>query len=250
MEIGVSHYALAVLEIGLGRYRAALTAAEEASEYESSYVATSTLPELVEAAALSGEPEVAASAARRLADSTLASGTNLALGVLARSRALATADGDVEELCQEAIDRLKRCRAIPQLARARLVYGEWLRRERRRRDARRELKTAHQMFASMGAEAFAERTRLELAATGTRTRKRAAGIVQLLTPQEARIARLAAEGASNREIAAQLLISPRTVEYHLHKVFRQLGVSSRTQLAGELLKADRGPESSVSDGAG
>jgi DNA-binding CsgD family transcriptional regulator len=250
IEISASHYALAVLELGLGRYEPALAAAQEACEYESSFVATSTLPELVEAAARSGEPEVAASAAGRLSESTLASGTNWALGVLARSRAVAAADGDAEQHHQEAVDRLKRCRAIPQLARARLVYGEWLRRERRRRDARRELRAAYQMFVAMGAEAFAERTRLELAATGSRTRKRPPGTVQLLTPQEARIARLAGEGASNPEIAAQLLISPRTVEYHLHKVFRRLGVSSRTQLARELFKSDREPESPAPRQAG
>jgi DNA-binding CsgD family transcriptional regulator len=242
--------ATAVLEIGRGRYKAALAAAREACEADSLFAATLTLPDLVEAAARSGEPDVAAAAARDLADATVPSGTEWALGVLARSRALLAPDGDAESLYEVAIDHLKRCRATPQLARARLLYGEWLRRARRRRDAREQLRAAHQMFASMGAEAFAERAAMELAATGKRARARTVETMELLTSQEERIARLAGEGVSNSEIAAQLLISPRTVEYHLHKVFRKLGVASRTQLAHSLLESGDGGEPRTSAAPG
>ena len=238
----VVQQATAVLEIGLGRYKAAFAAAREASEADSLFAATLTLPDLIEAAARSGEPDVAAAAARDLADATVPSGTEWALGLLARSRALLAPDGDAESLYEVAIDHLKRCRATPQLARARLLYGEWLRRARRRRDAREQLRAAYQMFASMGAEAFAERAAMELAATGKRARARTVETMELLTSQEERIARLAGEGVSNSEIAAQLLISPRTVEYHLHKVFRKLGVASRTQLAHSLLESGDGGE--------
>jgi DNA-binding CsgD family transcriptional regulator len=242
--------ATAVLEIGRGRYKAALAAAREACEADYLFGATLTLPDLVEAAARSGEPDVAAAAARDLADATVSSGTEWALGVLARSRALLAPDDDAESLYEVAIDHLKRCRATPQLARARLLYGEWLRRARRRRDAREQLRAAYQMFASMGAEAFAERAAMELAATGKRARARTVETMQLLTSQEERIARLAGEGGSNSEIAAQLLISPRTVEYHLHKVFRKLGVASRTQLAHSLLESGDGGEPRTSAAPG
>ena len=127
---------------------------------------------------------------------------------------------------------------LVEAARAYLVYGEWLRRQQRRRDARRQLRTAHEMFTSMGAEAFAERARVELLATGERARSRTAPAAEELTPQEAQIARLVSEGQSNRDIAAQLFLSPSTVDYHLRKVFRKTGVTSRTQLA-RAMAADR-----------
>jgi DNA-binding CsgD family transcriptional regulator len=159
--------------------------------------------------------------------------------MLARARALVAEPDDARALHEEAIDRLGRCRATTQLARARLLYGEWLRRSRHPRDARGHLRAAHEMFTSMGANAFAERARAELAATGERPRRWTVDTMELLTPQEARIAELVSEGASNSAIAAQLYISSRTVEYHLSKIFRKVGVSSRTQLTRSLIEEPR-----------
>jgi RNA polymerase sigma factor (sigma-70 family) len=156
------------------------------------------------------------------------------LGIAARSRALLTDSDAAESLYREAIERLGRTRLRPELARAHLLYGEWLRRQRRRVNAREELRLAHEMFTGYGMEAFAERARVELEATGERARKRTAQTMEQLTPQEAQVARLAAQGNTNREIAAQLFISPSTVEYHLRKAFRKLEVRSRTQLADRL----------------
>jgi DNA-binding CsgD family transcriptional regulator len=224
-----AQYATAVLENGLGHYEEALGAARSAAQDGALYLSTFALPELVEAAVRSGEHELAVAAVDHLADRTL-SGTEWARGMLARSRALISSDREAEPLYRAAIEHLQNCRAAPHLGRAHLLYGEWLRRQNRRRDARSQLRSAHEMFRFMGAEAFDERARLELVATGERVRRREAGKEELLTPQEARIARLVAEGASNPEIGAQLFISPRTVEYHLHKVFRKMGVGSRADL--------------------
>jgi len=196
--------------------------------------ATWALPDLIEAAARSGVPERAASALQRLAQSTRASGTDWALGVEARSRALVSDDTIAETSYREAIDRLGRTRLRVEYGRARLLYGEWLRRQRRRRDARDQLRIAYRIFDSIGAAAFAERARIELRATGEHARKRAFGTAGVLTEQEALIARLASEGASNPQIAVQLFISPATVAYHLRKVFTKLGVTSRHQLARAL----------------
>ena len=224
-------YCLAVLELGLGNYQAALQCALGVFQNDAPYFGAQVLPDLVEAAARCGETGIAGAALGRLAERALATGTPLALGLLARSRALLAADADAEPLYAEAVGHLGQCRARPQLARAHLVYGEWLRRQRRRRDARERLRTAHEMFTSMGAGAFAERARVELLATGERARPRTAETAGELTPQEAQIARLVSEGDSNRDIAAQLFLSPSTVDYHLRKVFRKTGVTSRTQLA-------------------
>jgi DNA-binding CsgD family transcriptional regulator len=242
LYVAVAQYAIAVLEIGLGRYEAALSAVREVCEEDRLFVVTSALPELIEAATRAGERQLAVAHLPRLSERTLVSGTNWALGTLARSRALLEEGAKAEDLYREAVERLRRCRAAPQLARAHLVYGEWLRRERRRREAREQLRTARDMFIFMGAQAFAERARMELAATGEQAARRLAETsADLLTPQEARIAQVVVDGASNAEVAAQLFISPRTVEYHLHKVFRKLGVSSRTQLARALRESGAAP---------
>jgi DNA-binding CsgD family transcriptional regulator len=233
-----AQYCLTVLELGLGNYQAALQSALGVYEDDAPDVGTQVLPDLVEAGARCGQTGVAEAALERLAERAAAAGTPLALGLLARSRALLAGDADAEPLYEEAVKHLTQCRARPQLARAHLLHGEWLRRQRRRRDAREQLRTTHEMFTSMGAEAFAERARVELLATGERARQRTAGTEAELTPQEAQIARLVREGDSNRDIAAQLLLSPSTVDYHLRKVFRKTGVTSRTQLA-RTMTADR-----------
>ena len=233
--VGFAQSALGVLELGLGRYHEAMIAAQDAGLDQ--ILVTRTLPDLVEAAVRCGEEQLATQAAGELAESTTASGTDWALGVLARSQALLVAGREAEGLYREAIGRLQRSRARTQLARARLVYGEWLRRERRRRDAREELRAASQLFESMGALAFADRAQSELAATGERVHRRTPETLELLTPQERRIATLVSEGAPNAEVAAQLFISSRTVEYHLAKIFRKLRISSRSELARSLLEA-------------
>jgi DNA-binding CsgD family transcriptional regulator len=238
LHVAFAHFAIAVLEVGLGRYEAALTAARAAGDEAGLFVLTPALPELIEAAVRAGERQAAVAAVARLSERAGGSATNWALGTLARSRALLEDGAPAEALYREAIDRLRASRAAPQLARAHLLYGEWLRRERRRREAREQLRTARDMFIFMGANAFAKRARDELTATGEHARRRLVDApADLLTAQEARIAGLVCEGATNAAIGAQLFISPRTVEYHLHKVFRKLGVSSRTQLARLMLES-------------
>jgi DNA-binding CsgD family transcriptional regulator len=228
-------WAAAVLGNSLGRYEQALAAAQRASEDSPAVrFASWALVELVEAAVRSAVPERAADALQRLSGIARACGTDWALGAEARSRALVSDGAAAENLYREAIDRLGRTRLRVDLARARLLYGEWLRRQRRRRDARDQLASAYQIFDSIGAAAFAERARIELRATGGHTRQHTVATPDTLTAQEALIARLAGEGASNREIAAQLFISPATVAYHLRKVFTKLGISSRSQLAPTL----------------
>jgi DNA-binding CsgD family transcriptional regulator len=235
------HWATAVLHNGLGRYEEALAAAQQASEdTHASWWRNWGLVELIEAAARSGKAELAVDALGRLAQSTAASGSDWALGVEARARALLTEGEAAEPLYRQAIDALKRTRVRVELARAHLLYGEWLRRERRRRDAREQLRRAHELFTEFGMEAFAARARVELEATGEHARKRTVQTVDDLTPQEAQIARLAADGATNQAIAAQLFISPSTVDYHLRKAFRKLEVKSRHQLKQHLLQPDAG----------
>jgi DNA-binding CsgD family transcriptional regulator len=229
-------WASAVLYNGLGRYEDALAAAVQAVEdSNAAWFRTWGLVELVEAAARSGKPELAADALDRLSQTTATSGTDWGLGVEARSRALLTEGDAAEPFYREAIERLERTRVRVELARAHLLYGEWLRRERRRLDAREQLRTAHKLFTQFGMEAFADRARVELQATGEHARKRTVETRDDLTPQEGQIARLAADGATNQEIAAQLFISPSTVDYHLRKAFRKLGVKSRHQLNQHLL---------------
>ena len=228
-------WADAVLCNSLGRYEEALAAAERASEDSPAVIFASwALVELIEAAVRSGLPERAAGALQRLSGIARACGTDWALGAEARSRALVSDGEDAETLYREAIDRFGRTRLRVDLARARLVYGEWLRRQRRRRDARDQLGRAYQLFDSIGAAAFAGRARIELRATGGHARQHTIQTPDTLTAQEALIARLASDGASNPRIAAQLFISPATVAYHLRKVFTKLGISSRSQLAPAL----------------
>ncbi len=233
----IIHWSKAVLYNGLGRYDESLVAAREASEYPLEMLySTWGLVESIEAAVRTGKPELASDTLRRLSDRTRASGTDWALGIEARSRALVSEGDAAEQLYRQAIDRLVRTRIRAELARAHLLYGEWLRRERRRLDAREQLRTAHELFTEFGMEAFAERARVELEATGEHARKRTDDTRDDLTPQEAQISRLAADGATNQEIAAQLFISPSTVDYHLRKAFRKLGVKSRHQLKEHLLQ--------------
>ncbi len=235
MGLGLVRHTSAVLSNGLGRYQDALTAADEASAYPYELgFANWGLVELVEAAARCGETARAADAVERLARTTRPSGTSWALGIEARSRALVSEGEPAELLYQEAIDRLAQCRGAVALARAHLVYGEWLRREDRRADARAQLRTAYELFARIGAAAFAERARGELLAAGEAIRVPAADVRDELTAQERQIARRARDGQSNVEIGAELFLSPRTVEWHLGKVFTKLGISSRRQL-GEAL---------------
>src|SRR5580658_5029086 len=228
-------WAAAVLDNSLGRYEQALAAAQRASEDSPAVRFGSwALVELVEAAVRSGVPERAAGALRRLSGIARACGTDWALGAEARSRALVS-DGDAaESLYREAIDRFGRARLRVDLARADLLYGEWLRRQRRIRDARDQLGRAYEIFDSVGAAAFAERASSELRAAGGHARQHITETPDTLTAQEALIARLAGDGASNPQIAAQLFISPATVAYHLRKVFTKLGISSRSQLAPAL----------------
>jgi DNA-binding CsgD family transcriptional regulator len=242
-RIGAGRYATAVLDNGLGRYERALAAAQAALEYPLE-LATSrwALSEQIEAATRIGKSEPAARALAQLSKTTRASRTEWALGIEARSRALMSQSEIAEGLYREAIDRLGRTCVRSELARAHLLYGEWLRRERRRLDAREQLRTAHELFTKFGMEAFAERARVELKATGAHARKRTVETSDDLTPQEAQISRLAADGATNREIGAQLFISHRTVDYHLRKAFRKLGVKSRAQLARRLLQPGTGRE--------
>ena len=221
----------AILFNGLGHYDKALVAAQLASEGSPElFISSWALAELIEAASRSAAPEHATGALERLTADTDVAGTEWALGIAARSRALLSDGNAAESLHREGIDRLGRTRLRTELARAHLLYGEWLRRQQRRLDARTQLRVAHEMFSGFGMEAFAERARLEIEATGERARKRTVPTIDALTPQEAHIARLAVQGHTNREIAAQLFISPSTVEYHLRKTFRKLGVKSRTQL--------------------
>jgi DNA-binding CsgD family transcriptional regulator/tetratricopeptide (TPR) repeat protein len=228
-------WAAAVLYNSLGRYEEALAAAQQAGDDQHELLfSTWAAAEMVEAATRSGVPEQALSALHRLAESTGASGTDWALGIEARSRALVSDDVAAERLYREALVRLARARLRMELGRAHLLYGEWLRRQSRRVDARGQLRTAHEMFTGMGADGFAERAARELRATGERVRKRSTDPPAKLTAREIQIARLACEGLSNPEIAAQLFMSPRTVEYHLHKVFTKLDITSRGQLRGAL----------------
>ena len=231
MATAWASWAAATLENGLGHYAEAAAAAQKAtSDSLNPWMAMWSLPELVEAAARTGQIPLATDALARLSETTRPVGNDSSLGIEARSRALLNEGDLAEELYREAIDRLGRTRLRPELARAHLVYGEWLRREGRRVDARAQLREAHHLFELIGMQAFGERARRELVATGETVRKRTVDTQDELTPQELQIARLAGEGRTNQEIGAELFLSPRTVEWHLRKVFAKLGVGSRREL--------------------
>ncbi len=232
-DVGVqtSQWAAAVLYNGLGRYETALAEAQQvAGQGPGQTISMWTLPELIEAASRTGQTRLADDALDQLAEATSVGQTDWGQGVYARSRALLSEGESAERWYREAADRLSRTFRRTELARTHLLYGEWLRREGRRAEARTQLGTAHEMFSTIGMQAFAERARRELLATGETVRKRTTGTHDQLTPQEAQIARLARAGLSNPEIAGQLFLSPRTVEYHLAKVFTKLDISSRRQL--------------------
>lgn len=229
-EIAVAEYAMSVLHNGLGNYALAQAAAERAQQTDELGTRNVYLPELIEAAVRAGHPDVAASALEQLGPRALACNTAWALGLAARSRALTAAGPSAEEHYREAIERLGQSRISGEAARSHLVYGEWLRREGRRQDAREQLRTAHQMLSEMGVKAFAARAARELRATGEHPRKRTAKSTDDLTAQELHIARLVATGATSREVAAQLFLSPRTIEAHLRNIFPKLGITSRRQL--------------------
>jgi DNA-binding CsgD family transcriptional regulator len=230
-----TQWAASVLYNGLGRYDEALAAVEQASRPPLAMgFAHWALVEMIEAGARSGNVEAAADGVDMLTQTTRPSQTDWAMGVEALSSALLSNGETADRLYRDAIERLRRTRVRTALARTHLVYGEWLRRERRRLDARDQLRTAHEMFTTMGAEAFAGRAALELRATGERARKRTVETREELTAQEAQIAKFARDGLSNPEIASRLFISPRTVEYHLRKVFAKLNISSRRELARAL----------------
>jgi DNA-binding CsgD family transcriptional regulator len=234
--LAFADYATAVLCNGQARYREACDAATATDRFETEgfVIYTAALVELVEAAARCGELALATDAFERLAATTAVTATDWGGGICARSQALLRDDAATEELHREAIERLSRTRIRPQLARSRLLYGEWLRRQNRRVDAREQLRVAHEMLIDMGMEAFAERARRELLATGEVVRRRGVQTVTDLTAQEAHIARLVVGGHTNGEIAAQLFISVRTVEWHLSKMFAKLGIDSRRQLRSSL----------------
>jgi DNA-binding CsgD family transcriptional regulator len=238
--VAICEYSHAVLCNGLSLYDEALAAARGACADPTEVVAHNWgLIELVESAVRTGQTDLAAAALDRLAGKARTCATDWALGLEARSRALLS-DGDIAERgFREAVEHLSRARVRAELARAHLLYGEWLRRANRRADARGELTLAHEMFTAMGMEGFAERTRHELLATGVTVRQRTVDAADQLTEQEAFIARLARDGRSNPEIGAQLFISARTVEWHLRKVYTKLGVSSRRQLQRALADHNR-----------
>ncbi|MFD9326258.1 ATP-binding protein [Streptomyces sp. NPDC060065] len=232
MGVTVAHWAAAVLNNGLARYEQAMPAAQLSSRIAELWVSVWVLPELVEAAVRVGEEDVAGEALARLADAAEPCDTDWAQGILARGQALLSAGAPADRLYRRAIERLGRTQLRPELARAHLLYGEWLRRDRQRSDARGHLRTAYEMFGSIGMEAFAERARRELLATGETVRKRTveASSSDELTPQEKQIALLVQDGFSNPEVGSRLFLSPRTVEWHLRKIFTKLSITSRRQI--------------------
>jgi DNA-binding CsgD family transcriptional regulator len=236
--VAICEYARAVLCNGLGEYEEALVAARSASEYREVVAENWGLSELIEPAMRTGRTDLAADALNRLATKARATGTHWARGIEARSRALLSEGGRAEDGFREAIEHLERTRVRAELARTRLMYGEWLRHVNRHVDARVQLRAAHDQLTSIGMEAFAERARKELLASGEQVRERSVEKLDELTAQERQIARLAHDGLSNPDIGARLFLSPQTVEWHLSKVFTKLGIRSRGELANPLPSAD------------
>jgi DNA-binding CsgD family transcriptional regulator len=243
MATTAAQWAAAVLYNGLARFPEALRAAQSTADVSEPMLSTWLLPELAEAASRAGEIQIARDALDRLIEATQPFSTDFAAGIEARTRALVGAGDDTEGLYREAVQRLGRTRLRPELARAHLLYGEWLRRHRQRAEAREHLRTAYELFVSMQMEAFAERARRELGATGETVRKRAVQVTagEELTAQERQIALLVRDGLSNPEVATRLFLSPRTVEWHLRKIFTKLSVDSRRQLRDVLPRGDTGP---------
>ncbi|HEX3830612.1 MAG TPA: AAA family ATPase [Solirubrobacteraceae bacterium] len=240
LALTITEFLSGTLYLGLGRYDAALAAAGGAERYHEEGPAIWALSELIEAAVRSGQPHLAGGALERIVETTGAAGTDWALGIEARCRALLNDGDEAEMLYRDAIERLGRTRLRVDLARAHLVYGEWLRRERRRVDAREQLRTAFELFNAMGIEAFAGRAERELLATGERVRTRTVETRDELTAQEAQVARLARDGLSNAEIGTRLFISQHTVAYHLRKTFTKLVITSRSEL-GRVLRDSSDP---------
>jgi DNA-binding CsgD family transcriptional regulator len=234
MALGIADWTTALLYNGQGRYAEALAAAQRGCERDDVELFAWNLVELIEAGVRSGVTDVTADALDRLSARTQASATDWALGIEAGSRALLSNGRAAEPLYREAVERLGRSRGVVHLARAQLLYGEWLRRENRRVDAREQLRAAFDRFDRIGVEGFTERARRELLATGETAPRRTEETRDVLTPQEAQIARMASDRQTNPEIGAKLFISPRTVEYHLRKVFTKLEISSRKELRGAL----------------
>jgi DNA-binding CsgD family transcriptional regulator len=224
-----------VLNIAHGRYAEALSYAQPVFDNDPLTHGNHCLREMIEAGSRVGALDAARSALERLEERGEASGTPWALSLVARSRALMAADGDAEDLFRQALDYLLATPVTTEMARTHLLYGEWLRRQGRRTDARSQLQRAHELFAAMGADAFAQRAARELGATGARARRRSAGRSAELTSQELRIARLAGTGATSKEIGAELFLSPRTIDAHLRSVFTKLGITSRRQLRDKQL---------------
>jgi DNA-binding CsgD family transcriptional regulator len=240
-------YLESVLSNALGRYEAAREAAWRAFERDEMGFGSLIVPELAEAASRTGDAALLRATLDWLTERAHVTPTEWARGIEARVRALSSDGGAAEALYREALERLGRTRLRIELARTHLLYGEWLRREHRRVDAREQLRTAHEMLSTMGVEAFADRAQRELLATGETVRKRRVETRDHLTAQEAQIARLARDGLTNPEIGVQLFISPRTVQYHLRKVFQKLGISSRAEL-DRVLPGDRRPSGSSHGG--
>jgi DNA-binding CsgD family transcriptional regulator len=236
MGVTAANWAAAVLYNGLARYEQAILAAQVSTRIAELWVSVWVLPELIEAASRVGEDGIARGALDRLAEAAEPCDTDWAQGILRRSQALLSDEIAAERLYREAVERLGRTKLRPELARAHLLYGEWLRRQSRRVDAREHLRTAFDMFVSIGMDAFAERARRELLATGEKVQKRTVdqAVIDDLTPQERQIALLVREGLSNPEVGAQLFLSPRTVEWHLGKIFTKLSITSRRQLRDAL----------------